>query len=115
MSVRSSTSFCASSDLVAHLVNRPASRKIAYEVLRLLLQQAWGFSREFSFVTAPRVGRDASVRFLAVADLGHAETDGSAEIDHDQAKDMLNYTPVDTLQYVRAPLSHPLLLPSLEG
>ncbi|KAK9918496.1 hypothetical protein WJX75_004496 [Coccomyxa subellipsoidea] len=61
---------------------------------------AWGFSREFSFVSAPRVGRDASVRFLAVADLGHAETDGSAEIDHDQAKDMLNYTPVDTLQYV---------------
>ncbi|EIE21772.1 Metallo-dependent phosphatase [Coccomyxa subellipsoidea C-169] len=61
---------------------------------------AWGFSREFSFVTAPRVGRDASVRFLAVADLGHSETDGSAEIDHDQAKDMLNYTPVDTLQYV---------------
>ncbi|CAL8471735.1 g11277 [Coccomyxa elongata] len=60
----------------------------------------WGFSKEFSFVTAPAVGRGAAVRFLAVADLGHAETDGSAEIDHDQAKDMLNYTPVDTLQYV---------------
>lgn len=59
-------------------------------------------------MSAPRVGRDASVRFLAVADLGHAETDGSAEIDHDQAKDMLNYTPVDTLQYVRAPRRTPL-------
>ena len=48
------------------------------------------------------------MRFLAVADLGHAETDGSAEIDHDQAKDMLNYTPVDTLQYVRTPPYIPL-------
>lgn len=62
-------------------------------------------------MTAPAVGRGAAVRFLAVADLGHAETDGSAEIDHDQAKDMINYTPVDTLQYV----SHPRLTPLPES
>lgn len=59
-----------------------------------------GFSKEYSFVTGPPVGRDSSIRFLATADLGHAQTDGSTELNHDQARDMLNYTPVDTLNFV---------------
>jgi len=63
--------------------------------------QNLGFSRELSFVAPPAVGRGSTVRFLAVADLGHTQTDGSAEINHDQAHDLLNYTPVDTLQHVR--------------
>lgn len=63
--------------------------------------QSLGFSRELSFVAPPAVGRGSTVRFLAVADLGHTQTDGSAEINHDQAHDLLNYTPVDTLQHVR--------------
>jgi hypothetical protein len=63
--------------------------------------QALGFSKEFTFMTGPPVGHDSSIRFLAVADLGHAEPDGSTEIDYDQSRDMLNYTPADTLQYVR--------------
>ncbi len=31
------------------------------------------------------------------------------KIAEDQAEDMLNYTPVDTLQHVRAPLISPLM------
>ena len=58
------------------------------------------FSEENSFVTAPPVGRQSTVKFLATADLGHAQTDGSTEFDHEQAKDDLNTTPEGTLQYV---------------
>lgn len=58
------------------------------------------FSQEHSFVTGPPVGRQSTVKFLATADLGHAQTDGSAEFDHEQAKDDLNTTPEGTLQYV---------------
>ena len=53
-------------------------------------------------MTGPPVGRDSTVKFLATADLGHAQTDGSTEIDHEQAKDDLNTTPEGTLQYVSA-------------
>ena len=65
-----------------------------------MLQVANIFSQEYSFVTGPPVGRDSAVKFLATADLGHAQTDGSTEIDHAQAKDILNTTPQGTLQYV---------------
>ena len=58
------------------------------------------FSQEHSFVTGPPIGRDSTVKFLATADLGHAQTDGSTEIDHAQAHDDLNTTPEGTLQYV---------------
>ena len=66
------------------------------------------FSQEHSFATGPPIGRQSTVKFLATADLGHAQTDGSAEIDHEQAKDDLNTTPEGTLQYVS---SRPLPLP----
>lgn len=65
--------------------------------------QVLGFSREYSFVSSPPTGMNSTMRFLAVADLGHVTSDGSAEIDHIQARDPLNYTPVDTLEYVSAP------------
>jgi hypothetical protein len=42
-------------------------------------RQAWGFSRELSFRAAPEEGPDTTVKFLAVADLGQAEADGSME------------------------------------
>ena len=58
------------------------------------------FSQEHSFVTGPAIGRQSTVKFLATADLGHAQTDGSAEINHELAKDDLNTTPEGTLQYV---------------
>ena len=67
-----------------------------------MLQVANIFSQEYSFVTGPPVGRNSAVKFLAAADLGHAQTDGSTEIDHAQAKDSLNTTPQGTLQYVSA-------------
>lgn len=66
----------------------------------LLAQVSSVFSEEFSFVTAPPIGRQSTVKFLATADLGHAQTDGSTEFDHEQAKDDLNTTPEGTLQYV---------------
>jgi len=43
------------------------------------LLQEWGFSAEASFVAAPPVGPDVTVKVLAVADLGQAELDGSME------------------------------------
>ena len=57
-------------------------------------------------MTGPPIGRQSTVKFLATADLGHAQTDGSTEIDHEQAKDDLNTTPEGTLQYVSACHSH---------
>ena len=51
-------------------------------------------------MTGPPIGRQSTVKFLATADLGHAQTDGSTEIDHEQGKDDLNTTPEGTLQYV---------------
>ena len=35
--------------------------------------QAWGFSREFSFLAPTETGPLAVVRLLATADMGHAE------------------------------------------
>ena len=58
-------------------------------------------SRVYSFVSGPKVGIQSAIRFLAAADLGHVQSDGSTEFDHDEARDLLNYTPKDTLQYVR--------------
>ena len=60
-------------------------------------------------MTGPRVGRESSIKFLATADLGHAQTDGSTEIDYAQARDVLNTTPEGTLQYVSLHLFHPQL------
>ena len=39
--------------------------------------QDFAFSEEFSFVTAPPPGSDATVKLLAIADLGFCEEDGS--------------------------------------
>lgn len=39
--------------------------------------QEYGFSEESSFVTAPPPGSDATVKLLAIADLGFCEEDGS--------------------------------------
>ena len=41
--------------------------------------QAHGFSEEASFTAAPEAGPDSHVRFLAIADMGQAEIDGSNE------------------------------------
>lgn len=41
--------------------------------------QAHGFSPEASFRAAPTVGPDSHVKFLAIADMGQAEVDGSNE------------------------------------
>ena len=41
--------------------------------------QAFGFSREASFLTPPVVSAESHVKFLAIADLGQAEIDGSNE------------------------------------
>lgn len=41
--------------------------------------QAWGFSPVFSFRGPPPPGAGGSVKFLAVADMGQAEADGSME------------------------------------
>ena len=41
--------------------------------------QAWGFSPEFSFRAPPPPGPDFPAKFLAVADLGQSEPDGSLE------------------------------------
>jgi hypothetical protein len=41
--------------------------------------QDFGFSEEASFVSPPPVGPDTTVKFLAMADMGQAEVDGSNE------------------------------------
>ena len=41
--------------------------------------QAHGFSEEASFLAAPSIGPDSHVKFLAIADMGQAEIDGSNE------------------------------------
>jgi len=41
--------------------------------------QAHGFSQEASFQAAPAIGPESHVRFLAIADMGQAEIDGSNE------------------------------------
>ena len=41
--------------------------------------QAHGFSQEASFLAAPAVGPQTHVNFLAIADMGQAEIDGSNE------------------------------------
>ena len=41
--------------------------------------QAYGFAEESSFLTPPLPGPEASVKFLAIADLGQAEVDGCFE------------------------------------
>ena len=38
-----------------------------------------GYSKEFSFLSAPLTGPDTSVKILCIADLGQAELDGSDE------------------------------------
>lgn len=41
--------------------------------------QDFGFSTESSFLTAPLTGPEASVKLLAIADMGQADIDGSNE------------------------------------
>lgn len=52
--------------------------------------QDYEFSSEFSFVTPPLTSPSASVKFLAIADLGSAEIDGSME--HTEMLASLNTT-----------------------
>lgn len=44
-----------------------------------IVLQAHGFSHEASFLAAPAVGPETHVKFLAIADMGQAEIDGSNE------------------------------------
>ena len=45
----------------------------------ILFLQAHGFSQEASFTAAPTIGPESHVTFLAIADMGQAEIDGSNE------------------------------------
>ena len=64
------------------------------------MPQTFGFSKEFSFVTAAPVGASSTVHFLATADLGHTTLDGSTEYDYDESDDPLNFSPVGTITQV---------------
>lgn len=57
------------------------SPHITSQIVCLVLswEQAFGFSEENSFLVPPLPGPSAAVRFLAIADLGQAEVDGSFE------------------------------------
>lgn len=54
------------------------------------LTQEYGFSEEFSFRTPPLTSSGSEVQFLAIADLGSAEIDGS--MDHTEMLASLNTT-----------------------
>ena len=45
--------------------------------------QAGNYSPVFSFLTAPVVGAESTVKIIAIADLGHTELDNSDEYDYD--------------------------------
>ena len=45
----------------------------------------YGVSAEYSFVTAPPVGTNETVKIFAIADLGYCESDGSLEWESDCA------------------------------
>ena len=73
--------------------------------------QVLGMSRVYSFVSGPKVGTQSAVRFLAAADLGHTQSDGSTEFNHQQAHDLLNFTPKGHLAVCeRLPATLPCLL-----
>ncbi|KAK9804531.1 hypothetical protein WJX73_005386 [Symbiochloris irregularis] len=57
---------------------------------------SFGFSKEFTFLSAPKIGPNETVHFLAIADLGHTELDGSNEYDYDESADPLNFVPTGT-------------------
>jgi len=53
--------------------------------------QELGYSGIHSFVTPPPPGAEATVRFLAVADLGHAQLDGSQEVNANHVRENTSY------------------------
>ena len=63
--------------------------------------QVMGYSRERVFVTPPAVGAGASTRFLVVADLGHAQLDGSEEVNFNHVRDNVTYNKNQSLQQAR--------------
>ena len=62
--------------------------------------QDLGYSSEHSFVTPPAVGSDTTVKFLAVADLGHAQVDGSEEVSASRVRANATYRNDHSLQQV---------------
>ena len=63
--------------------------------------QDMGYSRERVFVTPPAVGAGATTRFLVVADLGHAQLDGSEEVNFNHVRDNVTYNKNQSLQQAR--------------
>ena len=66
-----------------------------------LATQDMGYSRERVFVTPPAVGAGATTRFLVVADLGHAQLDGSEEVNFNHVRDNVTYNKNQSLQQAR--------------
>lgn len=54
-------------------------------------------SAEHTFLTAPPVGINSTIKFLAIADLGHTELDNSNEYDYDWSGDYENLDSTGTL------------------
>ena len=54
-------------------------RVSSHQEFVLVFMQAHGFSNEASVTAAPTVGPESHVTFLAIADMGQAEIDGSNE------------------------------------
>lgn len=63
--------------------------------------QDMGYSTERVFVTPPAVGAGATTRFLVVADLGHAQLDGSEEVNFNHVRDNVTYDKNQSLQQAR--------------
>lgn len=63
--------------------------------------QAFGFSKEFSFLSAPATGPSSTVHVLHTADLGHVTLDGADEYDYDWSEDPMNFDPTGTFDRVR--------------
>ena len=66
-----------------------------------LAMQDMGYSRERVFVTPPAVGAGATTRFLVVADMGHAQLDGSEEVNFNHVRDNVTYNKNQSLQQAR--------------
>ena len=80
----------------------PESAGSAAQKCSLVLNvvQTFGFSKEFTFLSAPKTGPNSTIHFLAIADLGHTELDGSEEYDYDEGDDPLNFVATGTMERV---------------
>lgn len=63
-------------------------------------QQGGMMSEVYNFVTAAPVGPETTIKWIALADLGHTEIDGSDEYDYDPSGDTLNLIPDGTEEMV---------------